>query len=63
MRDTTTAWRRSTFCATGSCVEIAQIDGTIRLRDGKNPDLPPVVFTYSEWEGFQQRVIAIGKSA
>ncbi|WP_433790329.1 DUF397 domain-containing protein [Actinoplanes sp. CA-252034] len=63
MEDTTTAWRRSTFCASGSCVEIAHVDGTIRLRDGKNPELPPVVFTLREWTGFQERVLAIGKSS
>jgi hypothetical protein len=62
MEETTTGWQRSSFCATGSCVEVARVDGVVRLRDSKNPDLPPVGFTPGEWNGFQDWVVAHGKS-
>jgi hypothetical protein len=62
MRDTTMSWQRSSFCASTGCVEIARIDGTVMLRDSKNPGQSPVSFTPAEWRGFQERVLEIGKS-
>ncbi|MEU4422345.1 DUF397 domain-containing protein [Actinoplanes sp. NPDC024001] len=53
MGDTTTRWTRSSYCATGSCVEVAMIDDdVIALRDGKNPALPALVFTRADWNDF-----------
>lgn len=63
MNPTTTAWQRSSYCSHGACVEVAQIDGSVHLRDAKNPDQPALVFTYEEWAGFQRDVLAIGKSS
>ncbi|GAA0478455.1 hypothetical protein GCM10010112_29470 [Actinoplanes lobatus] len=63
MKDTTMAWQRSSFCATSGCIEVAQIDGTIRLRDSKNPGQPPLVFTQAEWSGFQDLVLSYEKSS
>jgi hypothetical protein len=63
MRETTTTWQRSSYCATAGCIEVARIDGTIQLRDSKNPDMPAVVFTPDEWTGFQDCVLAFGKTA
>jgi Domain of unknown function (DUF397) len=63
MADTTMGWQRSSYCATSGCVEVAQIDGTIRLRDSKNPQLPALTFTKAEWNGFQDRVLALGKTS
>lgn len=57
MTETTTAWQRSSYCASGACIEVARIDGTIRLRDSKNPDQPPVVFSPMEWADFQDRLL------
>ena len=31
------AWRRASFCASGECVEVAQQDGVIILRDSTQP--------------------------
>jgi hypothetical protein len=53
MAPTTTMWMRSSFCATGSCVEVALIDARlVALRDSKNPDQPPLVFTRADWNEF-----------
>ncbi len=46
-------YRRSTFCAHGSCVEVAQqVDGSVAMRDSKNPLVPPLSFTPAEWDDF-----------
>ena len=46
-------WRRSTKSQdNGGCVEIADLDGHIALRDSKAPDGPILVFTTFEWECF-----------
>lgn len=51
-------WRRSEQCSSGTCVEIAECNDHVLLRDGKNTDLPPVSFTRSEWQSFLARVKA-----
>jgi hypothetical protein len=52
-------YRRSSFCAGGSCVEVAALaDGQIALRDGKYPDLSPHIFTADEWDAFVAGVVA-----
>jgi hypothetical protein len=45
------AWRRSSFCASGECVEVSAQDGMIILRNSKNP---AAVVRYSgrEWRSF-----------
>lgn len=63
MSDTTTAWMRSSFCNSGACIEVALIGDSVQLRDSKNTDLPAVVFTPDEWTGFQDLVLAFGKTA
>lgn len=62
MRDTTTAWMRSSYCNSGVCVEVARVDGTVQLRDSTNPDLPAVVFTPGERTGFKIAPCADGRS-
>ncbi len=47
-----TEWTRSTFCSGGTCVEVAGTDGAVRLRDGKNPQNPPLVFEPRAWAEF-----------
>jgi hypothetical protein len=45
-------WRKSTFSAHTSCVEVRQ-DGTyIEARDSKNRDGLVLQFTKSEWSAF-----------
>lgn len=46
----TLVWRKSRYCETSACVEIARCDdGTIFLRDGKDPDGPVLRFTERQW--------------
>jgi hypothetical protein len=55
-----TAWRRSSWCATQSCVEVADLlDGCVGVRDSKAPGASPIlVFTTDEWESFVSGVKA-----
>lgn len=49
----TDSYRKSSYSDTGACVEVRLLpDGTIGLRDSKNPDKPPHVFTQLEWRAF-----------
>ncbi|UQU64594.1 DUF397 domain-containing protein [Couchioplanes caeruleus] len=45
-------WRRSSRCANGSCVEVAESEGQYFVRDSKAPDLPSLRFTAAEWAAF-----------
>jgi Domain of unknown function (DUF397) len=48
------SWRKSSWCSTNSCVEVADLPGGgVAVRDGKQPISAPVlVFTTQEWEAF-----------
>jgi hypothetical protein len=52
MSDLAAAWKRSSFCADSTCVEVAFVDGDVLFRDGKNVDLPPLRFTLTQWDEF-----------
>lgn len=45
------AWRRSSYCASSECVEVATHAGRILIRDTKS-DASPLVYTREEWESF-----------
>jgi len=45
------AWRRSTKCASGSCVEVAKTDGRVLVRNSDEPDTV-VSFSLDEWSAF-----------
>lgn len=46
-------WRKSTRSGTnGNCVEIAQLDTAVAVRDSKNPTGAVLVFTPAEWDAF-----------
>ena len=47
-------WRKSTRSGpwTDNCVEVAFIDGTVAVRDSKDPTGPVLVFTPGEWDAF-----------
>lgn len=47
-----TQWRRSSRCGNNACVEVAEVDGRILVRDSKNPDGPVLSFTVAEWRAF-----------
>jgi hypothetical protein len=49
------AFRKSTFSETGNCVEVAELsDGTVYVRDSKDPGGPVLVFTPGEWDAFRR---------
>jgi hypothetical protein len=47
-------WHKSTRSveAGGHCVEVAEIDGVIAVRDSKHPEGPVLLFTQAEWDAF-----------
>lgn len=54
----TVDWQRSTRCASGTCVEVAEADGVILVRDSKHPEQPPLNFSHAEWETFLDGIVA-----
>lgn len=50
-------WRKSTRSGdSGQCVEVRAIDGSVDLRDSKNPTGPTLRFTPAEWNTFTSGV-------
>ena len=47
-------WRRSSWCSTNSCVEVADLpDGKVAVRDSKSPaEAQFLTFTSDEWTAF-----------
>ncbi|GAA1849294.1 DUF397 domain-containing protein [Asanoa iriomotensis] len=43
-------WRRR--CASGACVEVAEVGRSVAVRDSKDPDGAVVLFTRSAWSEF-----------
>ena len=44
---------KSSYSDAGNCVEVRLLpDGTVGVRDSKNPATPPLVFTRPEWSAF-----------
>jgi hypothetical protein len=58
MSQTTTTWRKSSFCSDSACVEVAFGADVVAVRDGKNPEQGSLRFTPSEWEAFVRGVKA-----
>lgn len=53
MFDRAPHYRVSSFCGAGGCVEVAPLpDGNVAVRDSKQRDLAPHVFTPGEWDAF-----------
>nr|WP_229807449.1 DUF397 domain-containing protein [Actinoplanes lobatus] len=47
------SWRKSSRSgAAGHCVEVAAVRQAIAVRDSKNPDREPLIFTTAEWDAF-----------
>jgi hypothetical protein len=46
------AWRRSQRCDTGTCVEVAQTDDGVALRDSTLPGYGMLHFAVSDWKRF-----------
>ncbi len=52
------AWRRSSFCASGECVEIAARDGKVLIRDSKAPESGVLTYSAEEFRSFIRGVTA-----
>jgi Domain of unknown function (DUF397) len=46
------AWRRASFCASGECIEVAQRDSLIMLRDSTQPRDGTVHCAAEQWRSF-----------
>jgi Domain of unknown function (DUF397) len=51
-RSADTQWRKSSFCATGECVEVTRQDGMLVIRDSKHPMAGTQRYTQQEWRAF-----------
>lgn len=45
-------FRSSSYCHSGSCVQVATTAETVLVRDSKNPDGAVLRFTAEEWRTF-----------
>lgn len=45
-------WRKASFCASGECVEIAQRNDPIIVRDSKQTYGNMLYYPIEEWRGF-----------
>lgn len=52
------SWRRSSFCASGECAEVAQTNGMIVMRNSRGPLGQVVHYSPDEWQTFVQGVKA-----
>lgn len=52
------AWRTASFCAAGECVQVAQRDGVIMLRDSAQPDGDVLRYAPEQWRSFLRTVKA-----
>lgn len=49
------SWRRSSFCWSGECVEVASADGAVLVRDSTRPQRFQR-YTAGEWRSFVRAV-------
>lgn len=42
-------WVKSSFSSQGNCVEVQVVNGTVRIRDSKNPGGPVLEFPEVAW--------------
>jgi Domain of unknown function (DUF397) len=49
-------WRKSTYSANGTCVEVAFVDDFVAIRDSKDQLGPALLFTLSEWTAFTKGI-------
>jgi hypothetical protein len=52
MTESVAVWRRSRFCDSNTCVEVARFADTVAMRDAKNPERGPLRFSISSWDAF-----------
>ena len=51
-------WRRSSFCGSAACVEVAEHEGAFLVRESNTDDGPILTFTAEEWSAFVAGVTA-----
>jgi len=51
-------WIKSSFCASGQCVEFALVGDHVLLRDSKSVAGPVLRFELQEWAAFVQGVMS-----
>jgi len=49
-------WRKSSFSASGNCVEVAIQGGNVFIRDSKKPNGEVLSISYLAWQRFIQAV-------
>jgi uncharacterized protein DUF397 len=52
------AWRKSSLCASGECVEVAQRDSAIAVRNSTRPDGSVLLWEADAWRSFVNRIKA-----
>ena len=52
------AWRKSTFCGTSACVEVATSGGSVLVRDADDPDGAHLAFDRAGWKAFVDELSA-----
>lgn len=56
----TPVWRRASYSgsdpAKQNCVEVAQLSGSIGVRDSKAPEAPHLALSAADWRAFADRV-------
>lgn len=55
MRESTPVWRKSSFSTEqefGTCVEVAETEACLAVRDSKNPAGPQLRFSLEAWSAF-----------
>jgi uncharacterized protein DUF397 len=50
-------WRRSSLCDTSACVEVAVLEGLVRIRNSNDPAVT-LSFTATEWSLFTSAMMA-----
>jgi hypothetical protein len=55
---TQSPWRRSSYCGTNACVEIATTPDGALMRDSKRADSPALGFDRRAWVGFLEAIKA-----
>ena len=51
-------WTRSTYCASGQCIEVAHVGDSVLVRDSKDIDASHLRFSADEWDNFCRSVAA-----
>lgn len=51
-------WQKSSYCGTGSCVEITRTGTVVLMRDSKNSQQEPLAFSPVSWQVFLDGVRA-----